>query len=199
LWAGAEVALCGEGPTDIAVARRLLVACGGKPGVDLLTARAPRGKAALDKRLPGLNAGARYRPTLVLRDLDTDAACAGALVLCLLPDRESGLCLRIAVPAVEAWLMADRAAFARAAGVRVAAVPGAPEQERGLKSALDRMLATSADPQMHERFPDGRIEPQLRGLFLSDFARDAWDPGRARSNAPSLARAMDRLAGLCRD
>lgn len=195
-----EVAVCGEGPTDIAIARRLVSAAGGLPGVDLLGSRPGRGKSALDKRLPGLLAGAAFRPTLILRDLDTDAPCAGALIAALLPKPGKGLCLRIAVRSADAWLLADAAAFADAFGVRSSQIPREPESIANPKAAIAQLCRTSRRREIRLAAAGPVIEPQVLGLWLSDFARGIWDPIRASENggAPSLARALRRVAEICR-
>lgn len=190
-----EVALCGEGPVDIEVARRLVIAAGGVPGPDLLSRQRGRGKAWLDARLPGLNAGAEYRSMLVLRDLDQDAACAGALVRALLPRRHRRLCLRVAVRAVEAWLLADTEAFARYARIRRSAVPRSPELLPDPKRTMINAWATSRDPELRRIAVSSPVEMQLAGARTAEFVRDHWDPVRAAETgeAPSLARTLRRL------
>ena len=100
-----EVAL--EGATDEPVARRLLESV----GLDVGSVRITDGKPALDSNLQGYAAAARYWPWFVLRDLDHDEPCAGALVARLVSNPPLRLCLRIAVREVEAWLLGDAARF----------------------------------------------------------------------------------------
>lgn len=190
-----EVALCGEGPVDIEVARRLLIAVGATPGPDLLSRRRGRRKDWLDRRLPGLNAGAAHRSTLVLRDLDQDAPCAGRLLERLVPNRHPRLCLRIAVRAVEAWLMADADAFSRFARIKRSAVPRAPELLANPKHTMLEAWRTSHDPELRRVASADRPEMQLVGACIAEFVRDHWDPVRASSTgkAPSLARALLRI------
>lgn len=197
----AEIAYCGEGRTDAAVARRLIEAVGAVPGTDYLTARRRRGKDALDGRLRGFNILARSVPVLVLRDLDRDAACAGKLVAALLPERESLLLLRVAVRSVESWLMADREALAGAMHIRASALPQHPEEEQDPKRLLAHLLRDCRDRTLRRRLGlDGRVglQPQLVAAELSDFAANRWDPARAAASgrAPSLARSLARLRGL---
>lgn len=197
-----EIAYCGEGPTDAAVARRLILAAGGVPGMDYLTARPGRGKSSLDGRLAGFNVLARRQAVLVLRDLDSDAACPGALLQALVPRREALLLLRIAVRSVETWLMADRAAFARALGLREAEVTTTPEDLPRPKTEVERLLSKSKDRTLRRRLgldgPTGRTQPQLVAAELADFAATRWDPARAArsGHAPSLGRALRRLRDL---
>ncbi|TCZ61280.1 hypothetical protein [Roseicella aquatilis] len=197
-----EIAYCGEGPTDAAVARRLILAAGAVPGYDYLTGRPGRGKSSIDSRLSGFNVLARRQPVLVLRDLDTDAACPGALVQSLVPRREASLLLRIAVRSIEAWLMADRAAFAKAMGMREADITTSPEKLVKPKAELERLLRDSKDRSLRRRIgldsTTGRLQPQVLAAELSEFATSDWDPARAAKSghAPPLTRAFLRLCDL---
>lgn len=92
-----------EGSTDAPVVRKVAALAG------LELASPPivkRGKGTLDKALRGYNAAATGSPWFVLRDLDHDAPCPGGLVADLLPDPKPLMCLRIAVRAIEARLLA---------------------------------------------------------------------------------------------
>src|SRR5579883_841622 len=93
-----------EGQTDVPVARRLIAYVGGEVGPIHVT----RGKARLDGQLAGYDRAAAFAPWFVLRDLNGDAPCAGVLKQRLLPASAAGMCLRIPVRSVEAWLLADR-------------------------------------------------------------------------------------------
>ena len=88
-----------EGAPDEAVA--LIDHSGGRIG----KVYGKSGKPHLQKKIAGYNDAARYGPWFVLVDLDNDADCAPPLRDAWLP--APGLCFRIAVHEVEAWLMAD--------------------------------------------------------------------------------------------
>lgn len=198
----AEVDYVGEGPTDAEVARALIRAAGGSPGTDYVTPRRGRGKDNLDQRLAGFRAGAEHgRPILVLRDLDSDAPCAGELVSRLMTSPHPLFCLRVAVRAVEVWLMADRKAFAREFGVGENAVPP-NEQLESLVDPKARLIELARQSRKHDirqGVPPSsrsgvRVGPEY-AAWLSDFARDQWDPRRAvaAGGVPSLERALLRL------
>lgn len=82
-----------EGDTDVPVVRSLLALVGRELG----TVYGLRGKNFLDERLNAYNAAARYSPWLVLRDLNSDAACAPELLRVLLPRPANHMCFRIAI------------------------------------------------------------------------------------------------------
>jgi hypothetical protein len=186
---------CGEGPVDAAVARRLIVAAGGRPGTDYVARRGPRGKGALDKRIKGLVIAARHgRRVLVLRDLDADP-CAGPVVRRLAPNPPSTLCLRLAVRAIEAWLLADHEGMARGLNVSKAALPLLPETLSNPKCELRRIGRNSGDSEVRRQCLG---TPQVFGGLTAALAAEHWDPHRAAQRAPSLARALWRLRTLCR-
>lgn len=96
-------------------------------GHDVAVSYVLNGKAALDRSLKGYNSAARFAPWLVLRDLDHDADCAPTLIEHVLPAPAEKMLLRIAVRAVEAWLMADAERLAAFISVPLQAIPEAPE------------------------------------------------------------------------
>ena len=64
-----------EGIVDEAVARKLIVGAGGRPG----TIYGKNGKPFLRRQIQGYNSAARHLPWMVLVDLDHDAECAPPL------------------------------------------------------------------------------------------------------------------------
>jgi hypothetical protein len=186
---------CGEGPVDAAVARRLIEAVGCKPGTDYVTPRGQRGKEALDRRLPGLLIAATHgRRVLVLRDLDAEP-CAGPVVGRLAPNPPSTFCLRLAVRAVEAWLLADHDGLVKGLKVCKSDLPTQPDTLTDPKGELRRIGRTSRDPDVQKQCA---APPQVFGALTSALATDFWDPDRAVQRSASLARAMTRLRALCR-
>ena len=188
----------GEGRSDEVVAAKVISAAGALPGISY--GRSTRGKATLDRRVPGLNAGVGFgRPVLILRDLDHDAPCPAALVAQLLPARHTSCFLRICVRAVEAWLMADRAEYARVCGLPIRAVPSRPEEIDSLKTVILGWVEASRAPRLKRHMDDARRRAvpdwAALGEWHADFATAAWNPVRAADSgaAPSLARTLERL------
>ena len=193
-----RIDLCGEGPTDSAIARRLIEHVGAVPGIDYVQLRSPRGKAQLDRRLAGFAVAARHGARLlILRDLDADAPCAGELATRLLPDRPARLLLRILVRSAEAWLMADREGLARALHVAAGAVPAKPEEVAIPKQRLAEIARTSSSRGIR-RVSEGT--PQQMTGWTMNFVQETWSIERALATgaAPSPSRAITRLRDLAR-
>lgn len=174
----------------------MIIAAGARPGRNFTLRSQPRGRDALDRALAGYNAGARFTPVLVLRDLD-NLPCAAAAVAARLPRRHGNCLLRIAVRSLDAWLMADRQAMASFAKVRVALVPDSPETLPRPKDVLLSILRQSKDREMRRVLgvDAGVADWQVIGAWSAEFIRDHWEPERAArvGSAPSLTKAMQRL------
>ena len=186
-----------EGRTDEPVARKILQTAGLIPGQRFITV----GKRKLNARLPSWNAAAKRSPWLVIRDLDHDDGwtCIPDLRQNLLNDLECSqfMCLRFAVRAIEAWLMADRDAFVKFFGIRRETIK-LPEQLDDPKRYLTDICSKSSKRRIREDIPHrsgGKVGPGYATL-MREFTEDHWDPLRARINAPSLGRALDCLAKL---
>lgn len=187
-----------EGDTDAAVARRLILACGASPGMERVT----RGKAKFRSNLPKYNAAAAHYPWVAIRDLDHDAECAPALVRAALPNANPRMCFRVAVREVEAWLLGDREALARAIGVSTSRVPGHPEVLPDPKREIVNLARHSKKRGVRE----GLVPIQGSGIpigpeyaaWIIDFVQSDWDPFRAiaGNSVPSLGRAVSAIQRL---
>ena len=185
-----EVQVAVEGRLDEVVVRRLLLACGARPGM----VRGKEGRGYVLTRVRGYNEGARYGELwFVLVDLDRDG-CAPALVTETLPELAEGMCFRVAVREVEAWLLADRAGFARWAGVRASLIPLDVES---IAQPKERLVAIMRESRHRERQTaivprpgSGRTAGPDYSDVLSEFVASAWDVEAAASAAPSLDRAL---------
>ena len=180
-----------EGNLDEAVAERLITLCGGQPG----KVSPKQGRPYVLEHIGGYNEGARYGGIwFVLVDLDQQPECAPELVAEALPDPADGMCFRVAVREVEAWLLADRAGFARWAGVRASLIPLDVES---IAQPKERLVAIMRESRHRERQTaivprpgSGRTAGPDYSDVLSEFVASAWDVEAAASAAPSLDRAL---------
>jgi hypothetical protein len=103
-----------EGITDEAVVKRLAAHVGAHVGA----VYGKNGKPALRQKMNGYNQAARHAPWIVVADLDRDHDCAPRLVAEWLGEPSALMCFRVAVRAVEAWLLAmvPRPASGRSVG-----------------------------------------------------------------------------------
>ena len=185
-----------EGPTDAAVIRRLLEHCGLMAG-DLLTSQ---GKARLLKRLRGYNNAARFGTWLVLVDLNSDEDCAPPFVHRHLENPASGMVFRVAVRAVEAWLLADQDGISDFFRVQRSRVPASPEAISDPKQALAQLAVHSRSRAIREdmapRTGSGRkVGPAFTSRVI-EFVSHRWSIPEAAMRSPSLGRAVARLERL---
>ena len=198
-----EIDYVGEGASDDAVARKLIIFVSAIPGTSYRRPQSGVGKQSLDKRLLGLNAGVVFgNAVLVLRDLDQDAPCAGALVSKLIPNKHSRMLFRICVREVEVWLLADTSAYAEFAGISAGKIPkdleGMPDPKGTILGWAESGQARNLKRHIEDARSKGVPDWRSLGAWHADFAQDFWNPKRAATSgkAPSLSRAMMRLREL---
>lgn len=186
------VRLAVEGPTDVPVAERMLGSAGLEPYEPIVT----QGKTRLDPLIPGLNRAAAGMNWLILRDLDHDAHCPPALIPQLLAgtSRKPRLSLRIPVRAIESWLLADAEAFGSVFFIPGRHIPDKPDAlehpKQTLVSACRHSRRREVQRAMTPHSRSGRrVGPQYTSRIIQ-FAATRWDPDRAATRSPSLARAL---------
>lgn len=112
-----------EGDLDEALLRRIL----NYVGIALGTVHGRKGKPFLLRSVGGYNNAAQFAPWVVLVDLDRDCDCAPPCTQRWLANPSAQMCFRVAVRAVEAWLLADRERMAQLLGLKVALLPEDPD------------------------------------------------------------------------
>lgn len=158
-------------------------------------------------RIPGLNQRARFNgPVLALTDLDRPLSCPSELVQEMTSGLtvEPNLLIRVAVLEIESWILADREAIARWLGISVRSVSRDPESLEDPKRALVHLASRSPYRRLREGIGPIRVlgtnrtGPNYNGA-VGEFVTQRWDPEVARRNAPSLDKAIVRIAELASD
>ncbi len=185
-----------EGPTDEAVAQRLVSHVGANMGAVF----GKQGKPNLRLKLSGYNNAARYDPWFILMDLDRDADCVPSILSSWLPDPAPMICFRVAVREVEAWLMADGESLADFLGISITKIPNRPEVLDEPKTALVNLARSSRRRAIRDdmvpRAGSGRSTGPAYTSRLIEFASRSWRPDVAAQNSDSLARAIKGLYDL---
>ena len=130
-----------EGLADEALIRRLIEYVGASAG----PIYGKQGKGHVVRNLPGYNQSARFRPWIVLLDLNHDDDCAPPFRVSLLPNPSPYMCFRIAVRQIEAWLFADRERLARFLSVASSRIPQDPESLDNPKQTMVNLARQSFD------------------------------------------------------
>lgn len=163
------------------------------------------GKPAVRKGIRGYDQAARTTgtPWVVLLDLDRDADCAVPFCRELLCDPAPTLCLRVAVRAVEAWLLADAerlAGWFRVSPGRIPPDPEAlPDPKRAFVDLCRRSRSSRIKAAMVPRPGSGRAVGAGYTNEVIDFVtdpQDGWRPGVAAGRADSLRRAFGCIGRL---
>jgi hypothetical protein len=188
-----------DGIVDEAVARKLIVQAGGRPG----TVYGKSGKSYLHRQIQGYNNAAKYSPWLVLVDLDRDADCAPPLCEEWIPDPAHHLCFRVAVREIEAWLMADAETLASFLSVARSKVAADPEQLLEPKTEMVNLARHSRRREIREdmvpREGSGRQVGPAYASRLMEYVETGWRPEVAARGTESLRRAIDCLRRLIKD
>lgn len=185
-----------EGPVDEAVLRKIL----DQVGATLYPIHITNGKQELLRRLPGFNRAARSAPWVVLVDLDHSADCAPPARSHWLPEPAPLMYFRIAVRAVEAWLLADREAAASYLGVPLARIPVDPERLDNPKQAFVDIARRWGRRKIREglvpRPESGRLVGPTYTSHMIAYAQTFWRPEAAEQVADSLRCFRRRLSTL---
>jgi hypothetical protein len=188
-----------EGSIDEAVVRRLILETGGTLG----QVYGKNGKASLRTRINGYNHSARYRPWIVLVDLDHEADCAPDLCRAWVPEQAQKMCFRVAVREIEAWLLADRERISKFLSIPVSRIPASPESEDDPKQIMVSLAARSRRKAIREdmvpRPGSGRSVGPAYTSRLMDFvnvSQVCWRPDVAMQAAESLRRCIVSLRQL---
>jgi hypothetical protein len=190
-----------EGITDEAVVRRLLdhvgLRCGHVYGKN--------GKGALLKLLPNYNQAAHFTPWLTIVDLDQDAECAPPFVQKVLAAPSRHMVFRVAVRAVEAWLLADierAAAFLSIPRTRIPLDPDAVPDPKALLVDLARQSRRKAicEDIVPREGSGSRVGPGYAGQLIEfvTATEHLWRPDIAVEHSDSLRRCMESLQTLRR-
>jgi hypothetical protein len=190
---GPAVNIAVEGDLDEVVLRKLL----NNLQVDVNRVYGKKGKNNLKENVVRYNQAARFGKWIILVDLNNDAECPPPFIQSWLPSRNQNLQLRIAVRAVEAWLLADRNEIARFLKVPAHHVPAQPESEVNPKTTLISLARRSRSKAIREDIVPSMGSTARQGPAyvsrLSEFTEKHWDIRRASSCAQSLKRTVDSL------
>ncbi len=182
-----------EGPTDEVVLRRVVESCGAALGA----VYGKNGKDLLRRQLHHYNQAANFSPWIVLIDLDQDADCAPAARASWLTAPAPQMHFRIAVRAVESWLLADRETLAAFLSISEAHIPAEPELLNNPKATLVNLARRSRRrilrEEMTPRPGSGRSVGPAYTSRLIEYAQTYWRPDLALRQADSLSRFCKRL------
>src|SRR5260370_17359111 len=165
-----------EGRTDEPVAKRLL----NYLGLEVGTVYGRKGKSYLLQRLPNYNKAAHFAPWFVRVDRDTDGKCPPQATGKWIPNPAKGMRLRVAVRAIEAWLMADRESMARFLAVAPSRIRHNIDLDPNPKETLINIARTSRNRSIREdlvpRQASGAKVGPLYVPRLIEFAEKLWRP-----------------------
>lgn len=189
-----------EGLTDKVVAQRILelvgLSCGRTFG--------EKGKDYLLRVLPDYNQAARFSPWVAVVDLDQAPECAPVLVRQHLPHPNRWMRFRVAVRAIESWLLADVETLADFLAIPRARVPSSPEDEPDPKAILVNLARYSRRPAIvNDMVPrpgsGAKVGPAYTARlieYVTAAGSAQWRPEVAAQRSDSLHRCIAALHTL---
>lgn len=175
-----DIALVAEDELSFAVMECVLLRCGRSFRVTL--PRIERGFGNIKRSVSKYRAASLVLPHIVLTDLD-NGQCAASL------REEWGagagnlpptMMFRVAVRETEAWVLADRRAFASFAGIPAIKIPQTPDAIDDPKRTLINLVRRSRSRRLAaELVPPAGSSVQIGPLYnerLVAFVRQQWDP-----------------------
>ena len=191
-----QVNILVEGRSDEPVAKKLLK----HVGLEIGTVYGGSGKPHLLKQISIYNQAARFAPWFALVDLDMSAPCPSQVLASWLPEPAHMMRFRIAIRAIETWLMADKDSIARFLGVSLAQIPSRLEFEDDPKQKLVDLTRKSRNRSLREdivpRPNSGAKVGPLYVARLTEFTENHWRPDEAEKNSESLRRCIKSLSTL---
>lgn len=193
---GAWVSAAVEGDVDEAILSKIVEGL----GISLGGVFGRSGKQYIHQRLDSYNKAARFYPWIILLDLDSDAPCAPTLVSQRMPRPSKLLSFRVAVRAVESWLLADQKEFATFMGVRKGALPDSPDLLPDPKAFVVELARNSRKKHIRSelvpRVGSGkRVGPAYTSRMM-EFSLYNWNPVRAEPLSESLSRCRAGIRQL---
>lgn len=136
----------------------------------------------------------------VLCIADTDRQCVVDLrAIWLRAPPPKGCLLRLAVPMIESWLLADAQALAAFLMVTENRIPRAPDDESHPKRSMLSLAEKSKRRELRDEMV-GQRDASKPGTgyntHLSEFVSKHWQVREAAERSPSLARAIHQLEVL---
>jgi hypothetical protein len=163
-----------------------------------------RGKGYIISRLSQYNAAAKFAPWLVVVDLDQDAGCAPEFIQDTLPQPAQGMCFRVAVRAIEAWLLADSEHFATYLQVPRTKFPDRPDEELNPKITIVNLVRQHCRRKAIQQdiVPSegtgSSVGPGYEARLIEFVRKPAtgWRPDVALHHSDSLWRCVEALETL---
>jgi len=181
-----------EGPTDEVVARKLIDVCGHKFGV----AYGKRGSDYLRQKAAGFSELAKHgNPILMLVDfIDTGFECPPEVPSSWLRNRHEKMLLRVVVPELESWLLADSESVAHFLGISKAVIPRNPETLSNPKQVLVNLARKSRRRRVRDAIiPDRNVSSVVGPGYVAAIAEFVANCQCCRGKSTE-SRAMCRSA-----
>jgi hypothetical protein len=185
-----------EGVLDEVVLRALA----SKLGMKVNPVYGKKGKQDLRSKIPNYKRAAQFEPWIILVDLNHDAQCAPELCRNWIVETTPHLCFRVAVRAIESWLLADRENIAKYLSIPQTIVPDDPEVSMDPKETIISLARQSRRARIRvDMVPSPRGGRKVGPAYTSSLIEFVnhpevgWRPLVAAERSDSLQRCFNAL------
>lgn len=189
-----------EGIVDESVLRCLLEQSNE---IHLTAVYGKNGRSWLKQKIRNYNEAARYGNWFVLVDLDSEAQCAPELISQWLVATAPFMFFRVAVQAIESWLLADAERFSTFFSVPQKQIPTDPEKLINPKQEMINLIRKSKRSEIREdmlpREGSGLKTGPAYSSRLIEFVNDpnkGWRVDTAAERSDSLKRCVIGIKNL---
>jgi hypothetical protein len=188
-----------EGPLDEVVLNAVLRTV----GASAYPVYGKNGKPALRKQIGNFNRAAQYEPWIVLVDLNQQFDCAPLLCNSWVQQPSQHLCFRVAVRAIESWLLADTERIAAFLRIPIGKVPAEPDLLDDPKQAMVNLARQSKSRRVAAQMvpsPGGhrKVGPAYTSSLIAFItnSKAGWRPAAAAQRSGSLRRCLNAVKAL---
>jgi hypothetical protein len=158
-----------------------------------------RGNSYIREKIRGFNEASVHLPHIIITDLDSIPCAPQLLADWVNFNLHPNLLLRIAEKEVEAWLLADREAFANFLRVPRNKIPENTQEIENPKLHIINLTRKSRKKSIKDILPVGNgIQGPGYNSILQDFVQNYWNPQRASDGNKSLRKTIERLNNYLR-
>ncbi len=150
-----------------------------------------------------LNMAALGQYTLILTDLDQEPCAPEIIRQWFFPSKDmkilpTEVIFRIAIRAIESWVLADRKAFADFMGIPMANFTDSPDDLPRPKQYLLNTIRSKGKKKWHqEMLPKNNASiGSMYNEKICNFIKEKWSAQRAARVSPSLSRTINTLCNL---
>jgi hypothetical protein len=191
-----DITLVVEDDVHLHIAKKVLAVTA--PALNIGSVLGKRGNLYIKKNARSFNQASRIIPYIVITDLDIYKCPLELITDWLKFKLHPSFYFNIAVKEAEAWLLADRSAFAGFFGISETRISRIPEKIPDPKQYIVNIVKHSRNRAIREGVvPQGTAKVgNLYNYILEKYINNAWRIPESVRHSASLARFVNKIKGI---